>query len=233
MVLPLALWLTMAAGTSAPQVEPALAAEAPPPLVLAKARRSGGGSAAPLKGQVAWLVAGGTGALIPLALFVLPTFWFALWGPFAPIGFVVAVFWAGVTTAAGGALAWLLQAALSDMRSGWLLPVTLSGAVGLGGTFLAGLVAAVLLWSGYGASVVLSGPRCNPWYYSSRNCYAGWGPLGPAVFWSAVAVAFAVWLGGALAASVAGPLLGAYLYRRLGIRNTDGRVHFDVMTTRE
>ena len=71
-------------------------------------------------------------------------------------------------------------------------------------------------------------PGYYPWstdyYYYNRNR-----PLGP-IAWAFFGLAWFVWVCGAVGAAILGPMVGAWVYRRLGIPNHSGQLHFDLLT---
>mgnify|MGYP000148819119 CR=1 FL=1 len=205
----------------------ASATEVKPELLLVK-RGGGGGGGAPLRGDMAWLLAGGAGALFSLLFFTVPVLFFA---PgiafFAPL--FVAVIWALVVMGAAGVLVWFIQAYFSDMRSGILIPVLVSAGLGALITLCAGLVATLLYWTGalfnftlYGYGYGWNPVDPNNYYYSRSR------PFG-FVAWIFSGLAWTVWVVGVIAAAIVAPLVGAWVYRRFGIAG-DGRFHFDLMT---
>jgi len=171
---------------------------------------------APLRGEMAWFLAGAAGALLPLVLFALPALWLAWFGPFAPLAFLVAIGVGTVATGIGGAVAWLVSAIFSDMKSGFLVPILASAAVGLGATFISGVLAAGIIWAGIGVSWLLSGAR-NIWdVIFNPNLRNPLGSVPSAIMVGAVGLGFLTWGAGVLAASVLGPMTAAYLYRANG-----------------
>jgi len=187
---------------------------------------SGGGSGdglIVLKGDLAWLVAGGLGALVPLVLFALPFIWGPLGGPFYAPFFVVALIWGTLMVTAGGATAWLISALFSDMQSGFLIPVAAAAVVGLVGILVSGLAALVLFLPFYIAGSFYSRDVFYSPYYAQRyyyNPFAGAGTV----------LAFAVWAVGITATSIAGPVLAAWLYRRLGVPRNGRPFKFSLTT---
>ena len=114
-----------------------------------------------------------------------------------------------------------MLALLSPTRSGWLIPILVSGAITLGVALVAGLLAALILISTWAVASFfgvwwLPGPR-PPWSSSRNN---GYYYAGYPVYWAGTALAFFVWAVGAIGASIAGPMVGAYLYDRLGRKKT-------------
>lgn len=180
-----------------------------------------------LSGDAAWLVAGGAGALFTLVLFAIPVLFFGFAIPFlGPL--VLAVLWGGIVGAGAGGIAWLIQQLWSEMRSGFLLPVIVSGATVAGITLIAGVLSTLVWWMGAVVGFILYPYGWNPFtpgfYYSRLG-----GPSG-AVNWGFSGAAFVVWAAGVLTATVVGPLLGAWVFRQQGIARTGDRLEVDVMT---
>jgi len=172
-------------------------------------------SSAPLRGEAAWFIAGAAGALVPLVLFALPALWLAWFGPFAPIAFLVAIGVGTVATGLGGAAAWAISALFSDMKSGFLMPILASAAVGLGATFVSGLAAAFVIWAGVGISWLASGAR--NWVDAVRpNWRNPFGTVQGVVMLTAVSLGFLIWGGGVLTAAIGGPMVAAFMYRAAG-----------------
>jgi hypothetical protein len=207
---------------------PLVAEDSGSEVVLVKKRRAESGQASDsgpvLKGQVGWVVPGLAGVAIAAVFLGLPAF-FLVWiaGPFTPFLFAAAVLWAALVVGAASAVVWLLAAALSDWRSGFLIPTLVGAAIGAGSVLLGGLVAGVILWLGWGLSggayvlrlPLASGPLT-------------WGLLAPFYFFAWVA-----WTAGLVTAIVAGPMLAAYLYHRLGVPKRVNKLHVDVLTPKE
>jgi len=173
-------------------------------------------SNAPLKGDAAWFVAGAAGALVPLALFAVPALFLGVFGPFAPLAFLGAIAIAALTTGIGGAVAWAIQAVLSDMRSGFLMPILGSALTGLGITFLGGSLATLVIAAGVGIAWLVSGSRnlfevIRP--DNIRNIFSR--KEGPIIAGASTLGAL-TWAASVVAASIVGPLVGAYLYRANG-----------------
>lgn len=197
-------------------------------LVARRRHRSSGTTDYPLKGDVAWIVAGSAGALTALILHALFWCWWGFIGPFFIPLWVVATIWAFFAVGLGGFVAWLVSAAFSEKRSGFLIPVGVSAFIGAGITAAAGLIA-----TGIWLLAMLVGGMVGygPYYYDERRPWAHYrGSFAWGVWTVAAIAAFAVWFVGVIAASIVGPFVGAYIYRWLGIYRGDKEIHFDVMT---
>ncbi|MBI5496281.1 MAG: hypothetical protein HY904_14765 [Deltaproteobacteria bacterium] len=207
----------------APAVEPAGAEVAAPavewqPVKKGRAAPKGSSSASssPFKGELGWLLAGLAASVVPLLLVALPCIWFAwVFGPAAPFSFLVVVLWASLVVGASGFLAWLLMSWLGGRRGGLLVPTLVATGVGLVGTLVAGIIAAVLVWSAWGAG--FGGMYTPAGYY-------GWGLAGPLLV-----LAFLVWGIGLIGVSLGGPLLAAWVNQRMSVPKSGDKVHFDVL----
>jgi hypothetical protein len=181
----------------------------------------------PMVGGTGVLLAGIAGSLVPLLLFALPLIWLPLIPGFGPFVLLGAALWAGLMGSVGGGVVWALLSLFSPSRSGFLIPVLVAGAVTLGLTLAAGLVAAVVLLAGFVGGTLLGGwymfGLAPPWQSGKGTTNGG------AAWWSAVAVAFIIWTSGAIVASIAGPLSAASSFQRGSIPSDDG-VHLDVIT---
>jgi chromate transport protein ChrA len=184
-----------------------------------------------MSSSTGWLLAGVAGSLVPLLFFALPLVWLA-WIPAAgPIALLGASLWAGVMGLVGGGVVWAVWAMFTSNVGGLLRAVLLSGAVTFGIALVSGLVAALVLVAGLVVSGLLGGystpgvrwpgqkgdgsffnsdgPR-PPWQ-SGRGTQAG------GLVWLASAVvAFGIWSGGAIVASLAGPFAAASTLQRSG-----------------
>ena len=173
----------------------------------------------PLSGSRGWVVAGAIGALVPLILFALPAVWFAWFGPFAPFAFVVAVVVATLTTAGGGALAWGVSSAYSDMNSDIVMPVVASALVGMGATFVAGIVASTVIVLGL-TMAWLARPDPNFGTGPSDWRSTWYGPHAPMAL-GATMLAFGIWTTGVLIAAIGGPMTAAYVFQQYGTMKRD------------
>ncbi len=193
---------------------------------------SSGSSMQLLKHPLSWLVAGAAGALVPLVLLVLPFFWSPLIGPWALPLLLLAVLWGGVTVGAGGALTWLLMAAFSDERSGFLWPVLLSMGIGAGGVALSALVAVVVALPliALGAFWNWTSARPTQWWqlyvYPSAWFFNPFSGL-------ASVVGVAVWTMGLIATALAGTLAAGFLYHQLGAPRDGDTIHLDYITGKD
>lgn len=173
-------------------------------------------SNAPLKGDTAWWIAGIAGAAVPLVLFALPALFLGVFGPFAPIAFLAAVVVAALTTGLGGAVAWAIQAIFSDLKSGFLVPILGSAATGLAITFVGGTLATLVIAGGVGLAWLVSGAG-NIWNTvrpdNIRNIFNS--RQGP-IMAGATTLGALTWAVSVVVGSIAGPLVGAYLYRANG-----------------
>ncbi len=169
----------------------------------------------PLTGNNAWIVPGMVGVLVPLLLFALPVLMFAWFGPFAPVAFLVALVVAGVTTAAGGGLAVVLSSVLTNVSSGFVLPVVASTAVGVVATLVGGVLATCVLGSGLALAWFAGarpevGASPDTWRNTLNSRTAPW-------FFGFGAAAFLVWGTSVLVAAIGGPMMAAYLYHQNGV----------------
>lgn len=173
-------------------------------------------SNAPLKGDAAWWIAGAAGAAVPLVLFALPALFLGAFGPFAPVAFLAAIVVAALTTGLGGAVAWAIQAIFSDLKSGFLVPILGSAATGLAITMIGGTLATLVIAGGVGLAWLVSGAG-NIWDTirpdNIRNIFNS--RQGPIVA-GATTLGALTWAVSVVVGSIAGPLVGAYLYRANG-----------------
>lgn len=200
---------------------------------LAKRKRAEDGPspsrAFPLSGDLACVVAGAAGAAFALVVFTLPVLWLAWAGIWFAGPLFAAVAWAFLAVGAGGAVAWLVLALWSEVRSGIVLPTLVAAGLGAGITAVAGIAALVAWWSAFAFMAVWYGPPwnpLNPWEWGrggqSRWEWRSYAWLG--------AGAFLVWTTGVVAAAVAGPTAAAFVYRKLGVPRRGREFHVDLLT---
>jgi len=176
-------------------------------------------SDAPLSGNSAWWVAGIVGAAVPLLLFALPALFLGVFGPFAPFAFLAAAVVATLATGLGGAVAWTIQAIFSDLKSGFMVPILGSAATGLAITFIGGTLATLVIASGVALAWVMSGAGSLGSLWETvrpdniNNVISR--PEGPIVA-AASTLGALTWAVTVVVGSIAGPLVGAYLYRANG-----------------
>lgn len=209
-----------AAVTEGSEEAPALASAMSPAKPVPAARATPGVRAAyPLGGGSGWVVAGAVGMLVPLVLFALPALFLPWFGPFAPVAFLFAMVVATVTTGAGGAVAWGVAAVFSNLRSGFVVPVLTSAVVGLSAAFVGGVLATMVLVTGFAVAWSIKPDRAFD--APPDNARDAWRDARVPTVFAASAVAFVIWGTSALVASVAGPMMAAIIYQREGTPKTE------------
>jgi len=187
-------------------------------FMLLQARATAPRTPGALSGENGWLIAGLVGASVPMAMFALPFIWAAWAGPLALPLFAVAMLWAPLATGGGATLAWILERAFSDSRSGFFLPVLTSAGVGLLGTAASATMATLATVPFFLVALYQSGGRisdvrggltpqtaANPQFWMSN--------LTNPLPWLGVLSAFVIWSGGLITTAIAGPMTAAWIYR--------------------
>lgn len=185
-------------------------------VVLVQEDRAARRTVGPFRQQdLPWLMAGATGALVPLAMFALPALSVVWLGPFAPVAFLVAIAVGSVATAAGGALAWAVSAIFSNLKSGFFLPILYSGMTGMAATLLGGMAAALIMWTGIGVAYLAGGAR-DIYQATAPDPTKPLGSVRNIALLTSAVIATVVWGGSVVAGSVGGPMIAALTYRLRG-----------------